>query len=224
MALAACAGLPRPATVQGHWMAGNWYTFWFTGAAIYAFTAALIVYSVARWRKRSDRPAVQLADNFLIEIVGVLIPLALVLGLFFMLTWPLENKVDRLVATPDVTVNVTAFRWSWQFAYPGHDIRILGTPTTEPQLVLPAGETVQINLSSIDVDHAFWIPAFLYKKDAIPGYVNRFDINPDRIGQYWGECAEFCGLQHARMHFTVRVLARDQFARWLASHGKLALR
>ncbi len=205
-------------------MAGNWYVFWTVGAIVFAFTAGLIVFSILVWRKRSDAPPPQIGDNYPIEILGVLVPLALVLGLFFMLTWPLENKVDHVVAKPGVMIDVTAFRWSWQFRYPHYGIRILGTPTSEPVLTLPAGETVQINLSAIDVDHAFWIPAFLFKKDAIPGLVNVFDLTPNQVGRYWGECAEFCGLEHARMHFAVRVLPRTQFDRWLNSHGKLALR
>ncbi len=205
-------------------MAGNWYAFWITGGIVYIITASLIFSALILWRKKSSAPPPQFGDNYPVEIMGVLLPLALVLGLFFMMTWPLENKIDHLVRKPGVNVNVTAFRWSWQFVYPAYGIRIIGTPTQEPELVLPVNETAQINLSSVDVDHAFWIPSFLFKKDAIPGLTNSFDLDPRETGRYWGECAEFCGLEHARMHFAVRVVAPDEFQRWARSHGTLALR
>ena len=86
-------------------------------------------------------------------------------------------------------------------------------------MVLPMGETVRIELTSSDVIHSFYVPGFLFKRDAIPGRTTAFDFRADRLGVYRGECAEFCGLDHAYMNFSVRVVSPGAFEAWLASHG-----
>ena len=77
------------------------------------------------------------------------------------------------------------------------------------------GETIRVELTSNDVIHAFWVPDFLFKRDAIPGHVNVFDITPTVTGTYHGVCSEFCGLNHAYMTFTVEVVPPEEFDRWL---------
>jgi cytochrome c oxidase subunit 2 len=77
-------------------------------------------------------------------------------------------------------------------------------------------------LTSNDVIHSFYVPGFLFKRDAIPGRVTEFDLRPDRLGVYRGECAEFCGLDHAYMNFTVRVVPAAQFQAWLSSQRSAA--
>jgi cytochrome c oxidase subunit 2 len=81
-------------------------------------------------------------------------------------------------------------------------------------MVLPLGEVTRIEITSVDVNHAFWVPDFLFKRDAIPGQTTAFDLQPARLGTYLGRCAEFCGLNHALMTFTVRVVTPDDFQRW----------
>jgi len=139
-------------------------------------------------------------------------------AVLFYYTLHKEWSVDAQTAHPAATVAVTAFRWSWRFAYPHQSITVNGTPQSPPEFALPLGETSHITLTSVDVDHAFWIPQFLFKRDAIPGFVNTFDLTPTRAGVYRGVCAEFCGLDHAHMTFTVRVLPPAQFKAWLAAH------
>ncbi len=92
-------------------------------------------------------------------------------------------------------------------------------------LTLPSGETVQINLFSDDVNHSFYVPAFLFKRDAIQGINNSFDLNIDHsvAGQrFIGECTQFCGTYHPYMRFWVEVMAKDQFHSWLATHHGLS--
>ncbi len=75
-----------------------------------------------------------------------------------------------------------------------------------------------------EVDHSFWVPGFLFKRDAIPGLQNVFDWTPKKLGTYRGECGEFCGLDHALMAFTVKIVTREDFERWVRAHRRVALR
>ena len=115
----------------------------------------------------------------------------------------------------------------WRF-HIGDDLRWAEpsiNDTDLPVLTLPSGETVQINLFSDDVNHSFYVPAFLFKRDAIQGVNNSFDLNIDNgvAGQrFIGECTQFCGTYHPYMRFWVQVMGKDQFNTWLAGHHGLS--
>jgi len=127
-----------------------------------------------------------------------------------------------------VTVRVDAYRWGWQFAYAGGPVvggstqsPIVGLGVAPPpQLVLPINRTTRIELTSTDVTHSFWVPDFLFKRDAIPGQMTAFDLNPDKLGSFPGRCAQFCGLNHAYMSFIVRVVSAADYAAWLRKASK----
>jgi len=133
-------------------------------------------------------------------------------------TFRTENKVDLVSSDPALVVNVTAFQWQWRFEYPRSGVNVIGRVEEPPTLVLPVGQTVRINLRATDVDHAFFIPDFLFKRDALPGFPNQFQLNIHRPGVYRGECAEFCGLNHADMNFAIRAVPPAEFRTWLAQH------
>jgi cytochrome c oxidase subunit 2 len=214
----------QPASLQAEDLRGVWVIFLATALVVAAFVYALIFYSLFRWRDRGQtKLPPQFKQNAPLEIIGVVIPLLIVIGLFY-ITYVREVANDALHANPYATVDVKAFRWSWTFSYPGHNVSITGTPQSPPELVLPANKLTQVNLYSADIDHSFWIPAFLFKRDALPGFPNHFDLTPNKIGVYPGNCSEFCGLDHALMTFTVRVVPAADFDRWLArsSSGALA--
>jgi cytochrome c oxidase subunit 2 len=84
-------------------------------------------------------------------------------------------------------------------------------------MVLPLGETTRIELSASDVNHGFWVPAFYFKRDAIAGQTTDFDLTPNKLGTFSGRCSSFCGLDHALMLFSVRVVTPRDFARWQRS-------
>jgi cytochrome c oxidase subunit II len=217
--------LLHPASVQSMDLRGDWYVFIGAGLFVAAFVYTLIVIVLIVWHKRrSDdgRLPPQFHTNAPIEITGVVIPIIMVIGLFY-ITYIREGAVDFLKPHPYAVVDVTAYRWSWQFRYPGHGVVINGTPQNPPVLLIPAGKMTQINLYSSDVVHAMWIPEFLFKRDATPGYTMHFDVTPTRTGNFRGECAEYCGLDHALMAFTVRVVPAAAYDRWLASRGTAAL-
>lgn len=220
--LSACApyGAPPGATAQGRAVSALWGVFVWSAAGVAAIVYALIFWSIARYRRRSDRLPPQFTHNTALEIVYTTIPILIVAGLF-VLTFRTEAYLDRVpsASDPAVTIDVTAFQWSWRFDYEGTGVSIIGTPDQAPQVMVPVGQTIRFVLTSPDVAHSFWVPGFLFKRDAIPGLTNRFDLDVQTPGTYLGECAEFCGLDHARMQFTVRAVPADEFQRWLRRAG-----
>jgi cytochrome c oxidase subunit 2 len=122
---------------------------------------------------------------------------------------------------PAVRVEVTAFQWCWRFGYAGQPVTVIGScqDGQYPVLVLPVGEPVQIDLTSADVVHAFWVPDLDFKMDAFPGHVNSFTVTVDREGRWIGRCAQFCGLYHYIMDFWVQAVSPAQYGQWLHAHA-----
>jgi cytochrome c oxidase subunit 2 len=193
--------------------------FWFAipiGAIVYG----LILWSIVRYRKRKDDDGSlpeQFRYNLPLEITYTAIPVVIVLVLFGF-TLSTMSRVDAVAKDPSVVVNVTGFRWQWRFDFPRHGFSIVGvagTPTAGPTIELPAGETVRVNLRAADVIHSFFVPQFNFKRDAIPGVVNTFDLNVPGTGLYRGECAELCGVDHSDMTFFIRVVPPESFQAWI---------
>jgi cytochrome c oxidase subunit 2 len=215
--------IPHDATLQAGVLHGVWVDFLAVAIGVYALVAGLILWSAIAYRRR-DPATVQAAafhKNMPLELTWTVVPLIVVGGLFA-LTYPAERSVENVVAAPAVTVQVVGFRWSWRFLYPHEHVAVEGTSERPPELVLPAGRVSELRLTSSDVIHAFWVPAFLFKRDAVPGMVNVFDLTPQREGLYPARCAEYCGTFHAHMSFTVRVVSPEAFARWVREHGGAA--
>lgn len=200
-------------------MAGDWYVFIGAGVAVGIYVYVAIFWCIFRYRRRSGK-AQQFERNTPLELTYAIIPLLIVGGLFAK-TYAVERPIDHVAGDPRETIAVTAFRWSWQFAYAGSNVRTIGTPRHPPTLYLPLGKLTEFDLTSADVNHSFWVPAFLFKRDAIPGMTNVFDITPSRIGTFVGRCAQYCGLDHAFMAFSVRVVPAAAFDRYIASNGTL---
>jgi cytochrome c oxidase subunit 2 len=125
------------------------------------------------------------------------------------------DDVQRRSNQP-LELEVEAFRWGWRFAYPAEGVVLEGVLDPGPQAVVPVGRPVQVTLTSNDVIHSFYVPKFLYKRDAIPGRTQVFELTVEREGLYTGQCAEFCGLFHARMPFSIRAVSEADFEDWLA--------
>jgi cytochrome c oxidase subunit II len=198
-------------------MRTDWYVFIGAGIFVGLYVYGCIFWCLFKYRRRQNREPQQFSGNTPLEILYVALPLLMVIGLFGV-TYAIELPVDHVVAHPANEIAVTAFQWSWEFAYPG-GFSTTGTPSFPPTLYLPEGETTQVDLRSIDVTHSFWIPAFLFKRDAIPGMTNVFDLMPTRTGRFVGRCAQYCGLDHALMSFTVQVVPVGVYERFIASKG-----
>ena len=121
---------------------------------------------------------------------------------------------------PKLLINVTAHQWWWNVEYMSSDpSKIIRTAN---ELHLPVGVPVEITLESSDVIHSFWIPNLAGKQDLVPGRVGDVQLLPRKLGLYRGQCAEFCGIQHAHMALDVTVESQQNFARWLAAQRRPA--
>jgi cytochrome c oxidase subunit 2 len=117
-------------------------------------------------------------------------------------------------------VKVVAHQWWWEIQYPGP--RASDLVITANELHLPAGRTAELELHAADVIHSLWIPNLQGKRDLIPGHTTRLSILPERVGRYDGHCAEFCGLEHARMELPVYVDSPERFSAWLTAQRRPA--
>jgi cytochrome c oxidase subunit 2 len=218
-------GFPNPVTEQGKIVVSLWQGSWIAGLLVGCVVWGMIVWAVIFHRKRGDKLPPQVRYNMPIEILYTVIPFVLIAVLFYY-TAKDENAIDAIPKNPAVTVNVVGFQWSWEFNYPKLGVTEDGAmwdptlPASQqhlPTLEIPEGETVEFNLTSPDVIHAFWVPEFLFKRDVIPGHPNHFAITADQTGVYTGHCSELCGVYHSRMLFTLRIVTPSQFQAWIAS-------
>jgi cytochrome c oxidase subunit 2 len=139
----------------------------------------------------------------------------MILGLFW---FTARDQTEILTVKNDqsLTVNAVGWKWSWGFNYVDQGVWDAGTPDHLPELVLPVNEKVRFELTSPDVIHSFWVPAFLFKMDVIPGKTNVFELTPNKIGEFAGKCAELCGTYHSKMLFNVKVVSKADFDVYLA--------
>ncbi|MEO6652467.1 MAG: cytochrome c oxidase subunit II [Ilumatobacteraceae bacterium] len=210
--------LPPPITEQAVDADGVWSLYLWIAYGVAALVAILMVWVIVRYRRRTDDLPPQKHYNIPVEVLYTILPLLAVVGLFAA-SFSTIRAIDRTEEAPDLVVDVVAFQWQWEFAYPASGVRVAGTDTTEPVLVLPASSTVRFDMTSRDVIHSFWLTPFRFKRDIIPGRPASFSVNiGDAAGSYpnAGVCAEFCGLDHALMRFSLLVLEPAEFAAWLA--------
>jgi cytochrome c oxidase subunit II len=209
--------LIHPATAQAGLMQQAWLVSMCAATVVAIYVYGAILWCIFAYRRGRRDPA-QFSGNVPLEITYAALPLLIVIGLFAV-TFHDEMPVDHVAAHAENRINVTAFRWSWRFGYDGDRITTAGTPLQPPTLYLPVDRTTEIDLTTSDVNHSFWVPGFLFKRDAIPGMTNVFDVTPRTIGTYLSRCAQFCGLDHALMTFTVKVVPADTYDRYIASNG-----
>ena len=217
-------GLPAPLTEQAETIANVWVLFLIIAVGVFGLIVVLLGYVTLRFRRRDNKLPPQTHYNIGLEVAYTIIPLVLVIALF-VVTVRTIRTVEATPDSPDLTVDVVGFQWQWQFTYPDSGVVVVGDDDTEPpELVLPSGSSVRFNLESRDVIHSFWVPGFLFKRDLIPGTPTSFDADVnDETGRYDnGACAEFCGLYHGRMTFSVRIVSPDDFDRWLADQGSIS--
>ncbi len=210
----------RDATDQSERILSLWQGSWIAALAVGAITWGLILWPViAHRRKRGDTGLPpQTRYNLPIEVFYTAVPLIMV-AVFFYFTARDEDRILRTSANPDHSITVTGIQWSWQFTYDsdgGPDTTVTGTPGKPPTLYLPEGESVQFRLVANDVIHSFWVPAFLFKMDVIPGRTNTFEITPEKLGRFRGKCAELCGQDHSRMLFNVKVVSPADYQTYVS--------
>ena len=209
--------MPEPASAEAPVILNLWNGSWIAAWAVGIVTWGLMLWaSVAYRRRHANEVPKQTKYNLPIEILYTVVPLVMILGLFWF-TARDQSELLTLENDQQQTVGVVGYRWSWGFNYLEEDVYDTALPVGEgttaepPTLVLPVGEKVRFELNSPDVIHSFWVPQWLFKMDVIPGKTNVFEVTPDKVGTFVGRCAELCGVDHARMLFQVKVVERAEF-------------
>jgi cytochrome c oxidase subunit 2 len=210
--LAGCSStqsILEPATSNAREVTGLFYTIFYVALAIFIIVEGLLVYFVIRYQRRtnSNLPD-QVHGNTPLEIAWTLAP-ALILAVVFVLTVRTMSSVSASAQpAPTVKVTVIGHQWWWELKYP--DLNIV----TANDLHVPVGEVVGITLESDNVIHSFWVPELTGKTDVVPGHQNQTWLRAETAGEYSGQCAEFCGAQHAHMLFHVVAQTRSDFEAW----------
>jgi cytochrome c oxidase subunit 2 len=191
-------------------------------------------------RKSKGHKAEQFHENTTVEIIWTVIP-ALIL---IVIAWPATRVLiaQRDTSNPDITIKVTGYQWKWGYDYvkgEGEGISFvskLATPRdqiegTAPkgehyllevdnEMVVPVGKKVRVLTTAADVVHAWWIPAFGVKQDAMPGFIRDLHFKAEKTGTFRGQCVELCGKEHGFMPIVVRVVTPDDYSKWVGDHKK----
>ena len=203
------------------------------------FVLAMLLWVIVRFNRRANPTPRKFTHNILVEVVWTIVPV-IILVVIASQSFPLIIK-EETIPPSEYTLKVTGNSWFWAYEYPelgvsitasvlpdeDVDARNAGNPeiparrllsTTEP-LVVPVGANVHVLVTSNDVIHAWAVPSFGVKEDAIMGRVNDTWFNVDSPGVYYGQCSELCGKDHAFMPIEMRAVSRAEFAQWVAAQG-----
>lgn len=218
LAAAGCAGAPSymaPAGTNARAVAGLGWFLLAAGSVVIVVVAALVLAGALRRGEGADDGRVRRGGNGLrwVMVGGVIVP-AVVLVVAFVLTVTTLAAVERPRGAGPV-IEVVGHRWWWEVRYASPDPSRVFSDANE--LHVPVGTPVRLRLESADVIHSFWVPQLGGKTDVIPGQRNESWIEASRPGVFWGQCAEYCGLQHAHMALRVVALPPAEYARWLAA-------
>jgi cytochrome c oxidase subunit 2 len=228
LALSACeGGFQSPLAPAGEQAASIGSLFWLMMAVcgfMYLLVLSGLGISVVRARRRqgaTGEPSINPADRGLTRGLQFWAGL-IVLGLTVLITgsFLVERTIAEARARDALEIRVTGHQWWWRIQV--RDPATGGWIETANELHLPLGRTTRVSLGSADVIHSFWIPNIAQKLDLIPGRINQVDLTPTRAGWFRGQCAEFCGVQHAHMALDVKVDTPQEFATWLASQKRPA--
>jgi cytochrome c oxidase subunit 2 len=200
---------------------------------IFVVVFSVMFYSIYKHRKSVGHKAVQFHEHHMLEVVWTIIPALILIAMAVPATKTIFAMKDT--AASDMTVKVTGYQWKWEYDYLDKDVRFISTLTT-PQdqidnkaekgenyllevdnpMVVPTGKKVRVVLTAQDVIHAWWVPEFGVKQDAIPGFIKEVWFKVDKEGIYRGQCAELCGKAHGFMPIVVEAVSEDKYNEWIA--------
>ncbi|MGE0741574.1 MAG: cytochrome c oxidase subunit II [Hyphomonadaceae bacterium] len=200
--------------------------------AISAFVLALLLWVIVRYNRAANPTPKKFTHNILVEVIWTVVPV-LILVVIAWQSFPLIYKQER-IPTAEYTLKVTGNSWRWDFEYPDlgvaitsnllpeEEARAQGRPyllATDTPLYVPVGANVRVLVTSNDVIHAFAVPAFGVKEDAIMGRVNETWFRVEREGVFYGQCSELCGVNHAYMPIEIHAVPVEEFNAWVAANG-----
>ena len=196
--------------------------------AISVFVLFLMIYVCIRFRASRNPNPSKTTHNVAVEVLWTLIP-CLILIVMAVPSFKILYKQDT-IPKADVTVKAIGYQWYWGYEYPDENIifesymikeedlkenqpRLLAV---DNEVVVPVNKVVKVLITANDVLHAWALPSFGVKRDAVPGRINETWFKAEKVGTYYGQCSELCGIQHAFMPITVRVVSEEDYADWLS--------
>lgn len=194
------------------------------------FVTGLLIWVAIRYNKKSNPTPSKTTHNVLLEVMWTVIPVVILI-VIAVPSFKMLYYLDR-VEEPEMTLKVTGYQWYWGYDYQDHEgvsflsymipedeideskgqKRLL---STDNQVVLPIDTNIQILVTSADVIHSFTVPAFGFKKDAVPGRLNETWVRIDKPGIYYGQCSQICGTNHAFMPVEIKAVTKEEFQQWL---------
>jgi len=196
--------------------------------AITVFVLFLMLYACVRFRASANPNPSKRTHNVTVEILWTLIP-CLILIVMAVPSFKILYKQDT-IPKADVTVKAVGYQWYWGYEYPDENIifdsymvetkdlkenqpRLL---TVDHEVVVPVNKVVKVLITANDVLHAWALPSFGVKRDAVPGRINETWFKAEKVGTYYGQCSELCGIKHAFMPITVKVVSDEDYQEWLS--------
>jgi cytochrome c oxidase subunit 2 len=208
----------RPFGDQATWIAELWWVFFFVSLAVYAAVVVVALLAVRRALRAPEAPSAAESsrlDPLAARAIGFAVALSIALiALLLVFDFAVGRAVARDEA-PALTIDVVGHQWWWEVTY--DDPQPSRRFNTANELHVPAGRRVALRLTASDVIHSFWVPSLRGKTDLIPGYWRTMTFVPREPGTFYGQCAEFCGLQHANMKLLVHVDEPERFEAWRAA-------
>ena len=195
--------------------------------AITAFVLFLLLYVCVRYRASRNKIASTTSHNTIIEVIWTLVP-CLILIVMAVPSFKVLYSQDE-IPKADVTIKAIGYQWYWGYEYPDENIifdsymiadkdlkenqpRLL---TVDNEVYVPVNKVVKVMITANDVLHAWALPSFGVKRDAVPGRINETWFKAERTGTFYGQCSELCGIKHAFMPITVNVVTEDEYNKWL---------
>jgi cytochrome c oxidase subunit II len=198
-----------------------------------------MITAIVKFRKSKGAVAAKWTHNRTAEVIWTVIPAAILVGMAI----PAAETLIRMEDTrnSELTIKVTGYQWRWHYDYIDDGVRFFSSldresnaarrlgseidPTTvdnyllkvDNEVVVPVNTKVRLLVTGADVIHAWWVPSFAVKKDAVPGFINEAWFTADTEGTYRGQCAELCGMDHGFMPIVVRVTSQEAYESWLNS-------
>jgi cytochrome c oxidase subunit 2 len=220
-----------------HWL--HWFMI-IICTVIFIGVFGVMFYSIIKHRKSKGAKPADFHESTTVEIIWTIIPLIIVIGMALPATKTVVAMKDT--TNSDITIKTTGYQWKWGYDYikgEGEGISFLSTLSTsresinnlapksntylmevDNEMVVPVNRKIRIITTANDVIHAWTIPAFGLKQDAIPGFVRDAWFRAEKIGTYRGQCSELCGAQHAFMPIVVKVVSQDDYSKWVAEKQK----
>jgi cytochrome c oxidase subunit 2 len=201
--------------------------------AISAFVLVLLLWVAVRYNRLANPTPKKFTHNMTVEVIWTIVPVLILVAIAWK-SFPLIYKEERVPPNAELTLKVTGNSWFWNFEYPDLGVTVVSNPLTQEDaaaqgrpyllavdnpLYVPVDTTVRVLVTSNDVIHAFAVPSFGVKEDAIQGRVNDSWFRVDRPGVYYGQCSELCGINHAYMPLEIHAVSREEFDRWVTANG-----